>query len=315
MLKSNLKDVVIAVTYQCNSRCIMCEIWKKKSVLELYPEDYINLPKNLQDINITGGEPFLRNDLYKIIKILSQRCLKANIIISTNGFATDLILSQAEKIIKIFPKIKIAISIDGIEEKHNKIRNVINGFEKSIKTIVGLKKVGVKNLKIAFTLGDYNIEELSKVYNLTKKLSLEFSLAIVHSSENFFSKENKINKKEKIIEKLNWLIKKELSSWNFKKWLRAYFIYGLKIYIKTGKRIIPDYSGKDNIFIDPVGDIYPCDVSNKKIGELKYFTSLNFKKVDSSNCDSNWMICTARQSMKKHWFKVGWWILKNKNLF
>ncbi|MFH1233457.1 MAG: radical SAM protein [Patescibacteria group bacterium] len=311
MLKSNLKDVVLAVTYRCNSRCIMCNIWEKKPTLESRPGDYVNLPKNLQNINITGGEPFLKNDLHKIIEILSQRCPKAKIIISTNGFAVDLILSQTEKIIKIFPKIGIAISIDGIGENHNKIRGVVGGFEKSMRTIKGLKKLGVKNLKVAFTLGDYNIEELSKVYILASELGFEFSLAIVHSSENFFSKENKISKKKELAEKLDWLIKRELLSWSLKRWVRAYFAYGAKLYIKTGKRIIPDYSGKDNVFIDPIGDVYPCDVSSEKIGELKNFRTI-CKIKDDKKCTQSWMVCTARQSMKKHWLKVGWWVLKNK---
>ncbi|MEK7202884.1 MAG: radical SAM protein [Patescibacteria group bacterium] len=310
MLKSNLKDVVLAITYSCNSRCIMCGIWEKKFTMELRPEDYANLPKNLQDINITGGEPFLRDDLYKIIEIISQRCSKANIVISTNGFATNLILSQAEKIIKIFPKIGIAISIDGIEDEHNKIRGVVNGFEKSIKTIVGLKKLGVKNLKVAFTLGDYNIEELSKVYFLASNLGLEFSFAIAHSSENFFNKKNKLSKKKELAEKLDWLIKKELSCWNLKRWARAYFTYGAKAYVEIGERILPDYSGKYSIFIDPLGDIYSSNVSLEKIGELKNFHVSKIKD-DKINAQS-WMVCTARQSIKKHWLKVGWWILKNK---
>ncbi|MDO9399659.1 MAG: glycosyltransferase [bacterium] len=308
---SNFKDVVLAVTYRCNSRCVMCNIWKKEPVLELCPSDYNNLPKNLQDINITGGEPFLRNDLCEIIEIISKRCSKANIVISTNGFATDLILSQTKKIIEIFPKIGIAISIDGIGEKHNETRGVVGGFEKSIKTIENLKKLGVKNLKIAFTLGDYNIKELSKVYNLANKLGVEFSLAITHSSENFFNKENKLNKKKELIKQLNWLIKKELSSWSLKKWARAYFVYGAKVYIKTGKRILPDYSGKDNLFIDPFGDIYASGVSSQKIGELRNFQMFSEIKNDQK-CEQSWMVCTARSAIKKHWFRVIVWIFKNK---
>lgn len=314
MPKSNLKDVVLAVTYRCNSRCVMCNIWKKEPAPELRPEDYGNLPENLQDINITGGEPFLRNDLREIIEIISQRCPKVNIIISTNGFATNLILSQVKGIIKIQPKIGIAVSIDGIGEKHDEIRGIPGGFKKVMATFNGLRELGMKNLKIAFTLGDYNFAELPPVYNLARELGAEFSLAVAHSSENFFSKENKIEKQREMAGKLDWLIKQELSGWNPKRWARAYFTYGLKEFILTGERILSDYSGQDNVFIDPLGDIYPCDVSSEKIGELKNFRV--FSKVkDDKKCARSWMVCTARPAIKKYWLRVGAWILKNKFFF
>jgi SAM-dependent methyltransferase len=104
-----------------------------------------------------------------------------------------------------------------------------------------------------------------------------------------------------------------MKNWNLKKWARAYFAYGAREFIKNGKRILPDYSGKLNIFIDPFGDIYPCDISIKKIGKLKDsgFT-LAEEWPDDNACEKSWMVCTARPAIKKHWLKVGIWILKEK---
>jgi Fe-coproporphyrin III synthase len=308
---STIKDAVIAVTYQCNSRCRMCNIWKIKDNLPgITPEDFSNLPKTLESVNITGGEPFLRMDLNLIITTIKNQCPKANIIISSNGFATDLITAQIQKIKEIDPEIGVAISIDGIGQAHNKIRGIEGGYEKVLATIMNLEKLGVKHLKIGFTLGDYNTTELAKVYGLAKRLEMEFSLAIVHSSENYFGKVNDLGNKNKMIEQLDWLVKQELKSWNRKKWGRAYFAYGAKKFIKTGKRILPDYSGRFNIFIDPQGNIYPCDVSSDKIGTLNNFK--NIKCAMSQQCQKSWMVCTARQSIKKHWFRAGIWILANK---
>jgi Fe-coproporphyrin III synthase len=313
---SGLKDAVIAVTYQCNSRCRMCNIWQiKNNKPGLMPEDFLNLPETLRSVNITGGEPFLRPDLDLIIATVKKRCPKANIIISSNGFATDLITSQMQKIIGIDPEIGVAISIDGIGKAHEEIRGIEGGYEKVLSTIMNLKKLGVKHLKIGFTLGDYNATELLKVYRLAARLGMEFSLAIVHSSENYFGKVNILKDKEKMIGQLDWLIKRELGSWNKKQWGRAYFAHGAREFIRTGKRILPDYSGKFNIFIDPRGDVYPCDVSSDKIGE---FSDLkNIKSGVDENCHKSWMVCTARQSIKKHWMKVSLWIVVNKlkNIF
>ncbi|MBT4071635.1 MAG: radical SAM protein, partial [Candidatus Magasanikbacteria bacterium] len=54
-------DCVLGVTYNCNSRCTMCNIWKIKNSPELPVKEYEKLPRSLRDINISGGEPFLRD--------------------------------------------------------------------------------------------------------------------------------------------------------------------------------------------------------------------------------------------------------------
>ncbi|NLC30923.1 MAG: radical SAM protein [Candidatus Moranbacteria bacterium] len=316
MKKTSIKEAVIAVTYRCNSRCRMCNIWQiKEHSGELVAGDFSHLPLNLRDINITGGEPFLRGDLFEIIRVINKQCPKANIIISSNGFATELILSKMRQLLEIKPNIGVAISVDGIGEKHNKIRGIENGFEKVITTIKKLREIGVRNLKIGFTIGEYNPGELFGVYALAQELGTELSLTVVHSSENYFGKENTIKDKKEIVKALNWLIKKELSSWNPKNWARSYFAYGAREFVKTGERILPDYSGILSVFIDPQGVIYPCDVSNFKLGSLK--NSGDIEKISIpqlSGCEKSWMVCTARQSIKKHFIRVIVWIILHKFL-
>lgn len=307
-MNNKIKDAVIAVTYRCNSKCGMCGIWQKKNYFEADSGIYLNLPKGLTDINITGGEPFLHNGLVKIFENIVKKAPAADIVISTNGFATELIIKKMECIHKIKKNIAVAVSIDGIGGRHNKIRGVENGYNKALSTINKLKSMGIKKLKLAFTLGDYNYDELKNVYELARFLDLEFSFSLVHSSENYFAKQNKIMKKIDLTRTVNWLIEKELAASNYKNWGRAYFAHGVCEFLKTGKRLLPDYSGILNIFIDPAGNIYPNSISDYKIGHLSNFQNgLKFAAAPE-----NWMVCTARQAILKHWAKAGYWILKNK---
>lgn len=310
MHKANITDVVLAITYRCNSRCRMCNIWQKQDHDgEIKDSDLAGLPRNLTDINLTGGEPFLRQDLFELVKEIIGRCPKAKLIISSNGFATDLIIGQLGKLLKICPQIGIAISLDGIGETHDRIRGIEHGFKKAMATISAIKALGVKNLKIAFTQGDYNIGELKKVYDLSRDLGLEFSLALVHSSDNYFGAYNKIEHRTEIISEFDRLSKEQLAGWSPKLWARAYFTDGLITLLKTGKRPLPDYSGVANIFIDPSGRIFPCDVAVEPIGWLSPW---RLERKDGDSCAHSWMICTARPAMKRHLSRVGWWILKNK---
>lgn len=314
-------DFVLAITYSCNSRCRMCNIWKKEAQPVLDLAEYNKLPKDIKDVNLTGGEPFLSPILIEIVKILIAKNPNVRIIISSNGFATELIKEKISEIIKIKPDIGIGISLDGIGEIHDQIRGIPGGYDKIRKTITMLKALGITNLRLAFTAGDYNINELHKVYNLSKELGVQFTLAAIHNAENYFNTvDNKISKINDFEKEFDLLIKEELSTSSPKHWLRAYFTYALLQFIKTGKRLLPNYSGRDNIFIDPSGEVYPSDVSGHSMGNIRQFKKFETlfysekaqEAIELESLNQNWMICTARSAIKKHPLKVILWIIKSK---
>jgi len=325
MNKVNLPiDCVLAVTYRCNSRCTMCDIWKLKDTPELELEQYKKLPPTLRDINVSGGEPFLRQDIVELVRTLHETCPKARIVISTNGYLTDLIKEKMREILKIAPNAGVGISIDGIGEMHDKIRGIPGGFNLATKTVKVLREeVGMKNLRLAFTVSKQNVDNLSKVYDLSRELGVQFTLALAQSSEFFFGgKQIEGVPEEKILnEQFDYVIKKELQSWQTKRWARAYFAKSLLDFAVTGKQALPSRAGFDLFFLDPFGNVYPSVVHNAVMGNLH---EKNFEeiwnsaeaatartKVREAKTDV-WMICTARTAIKRHPIKVGWWIIRNK---
>lgn len=315
----SIKDIVLAVTYQCNSRCQFCNIWQSRKTFTCQPTDYKNLPQNVKNVNISGGEPFLRKDLAGIIRIISRQCAQAKIVISTNGFMPSAIKKQMQEIIKFKRDIGVTVSLDGFGKAHEELRGFPGGFCLALETIRLLKELGIKNLKIAFTLGDKNINQLRRVYQLSHQLGIEFSLAVLHNSSHYFQKkDNRIKCLSRIRKELNWLIEQELRSFSPKRWLRAYFTWGVLMFLENRKRVLQDYSGLTSLFIDPFGYIYPSDVWDLKIGRLQKiknwskFSDKTRKMILSEERPVSWMICTARQAIKKHWLKVAWWVLKEE---
>jgi len=319
--KNKIKDVVLAITYQCNARCRFCNIWTSQEDFSCQFDDYKRLPRTIKNVNISGGEPFLRDDLPEVIRVIKNQCPKAKIIISTNGFTPCKIKEQMQKIIKFKRDIGIAVSLDGFGKIHEELRGFPGGFSLALETIRLLKELRIRNIKIAFTLGNQNINQLKRMYNLSKELNVEFSLAAYHNSPHYFKKEdnesiNAINLRNEF----SWLIKQELKSFSPKKWVRAYFAFGLFNFLKNKKRILPDYSGINSLFIDPFGNVYPSDIWNLKLGNLKKIDNWNnFLKESEIKMLSNkrpesWMICTAREAIKKHYLKAILWILRKKLL-
>ena len=341
-------DCVLAITYNCNARCVMCDIWKIKGFPELPVAEFAKLPSTLRDINISGGEPFLRPDLPEIIAVVVKACPKARIVISTNGFLTDLVVKQMKKILKIKPDIGVAISIDGMDEMHDEMRGIPGGFSKDMETLRQLKELGMTNLRLGFTITEKNIKHLKKVYDLSRRLGAQFTHSFAQSSEFYFGGKTNTDfqglgdesltegmalatedsnhvsgpLRELLREQYTYIIKSELRGWNLKRWARAYFAFGMYTFITSRNPVVSNAPARDFFFLDPNGVIYPSVVHNIRMGNIREMSGVEKfwcseeaeevrRQVDAGKVPV-WMICTARTAIKKHPLKVLALVIKNK---
>lgn len=321
--KYSPRDATIAITHHCNSRCQMCNIWQDKNPAVLPVSAFNNLSPDLRYINLSGGEPFLHPDLIEIVKTVNQNSPKAKIIISTNGLLSNLIVERMAEIKKIDPRVGVRVSIDGLSDTHDKIRGIPGIFRAAMETVAGLKKIGIKNLGISFTIMDNNVAELKDVYDLSQELGVELALAAVQNSDIYFNKkDNRLSYVDKVREGLNYIIAKELKSPNPKHWLRAYYDFGLLHYAEKGERLLKSGAGFNSMFIDASGNIFPSMLITLKIGNLRenhldeiWNSPVAGKvraKIINENIQESWIVCTIREEMKRNAPKVLKWIFVNK---
>jgi len=303
----------------------MCNIWQYKGPAPLDADQYLKLPATLRNVNISGGEAMLRPDIAQVMINIKKVAPRAKFKISNNGFAPALTKKRMLEILEHIPKsdIGVTISIDGLEQMQEQVRRIPNGFKKNMETIEVCRELGINDITIAFTAGDYNIHQLMDMYNLSKKLKTEFTVAALHNSDHFFQiSTNKIDKLGKFREQFMQLVRAELRTWNPKRWVRAYFAYGILIYLFRNERPLPNYSGQKSLFLDPNGFVYPADVTPKPMGNIKDFityedllqTNEAQHSVEIESKTNHWMICTARTAIQSHPCTVIFWILKSKFL-
>lgn len=312
----------VIVTYRCNARCNMCSRYKKPS----QPEEEISLEtiKKLPPMyftNITGGEPFIRTDLKDIVRELSKK--SERIVISTNGFFTDRIIDLCKE----FPDVGIRISIEGLEETNNKIRGLEDGFNKGYSTLKKLVEMGRKDVGFGMTVQDANAKDLVALYNLSNEMNMEFATASLHNSFYFVEAKNIIHDRAMVAEEFEKLINELLKSRSPKKWFRAYFNHGLINYIYGQKRLLPCDMAFDTFFIDPYGDVMPCNGTKDKevMGNLNECDSWeelwNSKEAEAVRgkvrcCDRNcWMIGSVSPAMHKYIWVPVFWVLCHKLKF
>ena len=252
-------DASIILTYRCPMRCKMCNVWQypTEKSKEIQPEDLRTLPK-WKFINLTGGEPFIREDLDKIV----EECYKhtERIVISTSGWFEDRVVALAKK----FPNIGIRISIEGLEQTNNEIRGLQNGYQRGYGTLKKLREMGMKDVGFGMTVQDKNAPDLVPLYKISDEMGMEFATASLHNSFYFVEAKNIIHDRPMVAKNFENLVNELLRSNSPKKWFRAYFNHGLINYIYSQKRLLPCDMSFDTFFIDPYGDVMPCNGTKDK---------------------------------------------------
>lgn len=317
MSDKKLNGTVI-VTYRCNARCSMCNRYKAPSK----PEEEIGIEtiKKLPPMyftNITGGEPFIRTDLKDIVRELYKK--SDRIVISTNGFFTERIIDLCKE----FPNVGIRISIEGLEETNNEIRGLQDGFQRGYSTLKRLRKMGMRDVGFGMTVQDKNASDLVPLYEISNEMGMEFATASLHNSFYFVETKNIIQDRLWVAKNFEKLINRLLSSRSPKKWFRAYFNHGLINYIFSQKRLLPCDMSFDTFFIDPYGDVMPCNGTKEKevMGNLNCQTwdeIWNSKEAEQVRkkvrcCERNcWMIGSVSPAMHKYIWIPAWWVIRHK---
>ncbi len=175
-----LKDLFIEVTSRCNARCEHCG----SSCGDFVPKDEISaedLKKTLKSIsehynpkdillNITGGEPLVRRDLFEIMDYANKLGFRWGM--TSNGMLIndDIIKKMVDTNMET-----VSISIDGLKETHEKFRKVPNSFDRIIE---GIKKMqdtpSIKIVQVTTVANKKNINELEDIYKLMLDLGIKY---------------------------------------------------------------------------------------------------------------------------------------------
>lgn len=173
-----LANLFIEVTSRCNARCEHCG----SNCENIISEDEISaddLKKTLLDIskhyktkdillNITGGEPLVRKDLFEIMNYANKLGYRWGM--TSNGMLiNDEILEKMNQ-----TKMEtISISIDGLKQTHESFRKVPGSFDRIIENIKKLQHVpSIKIVQVTTVANKKNLSELEELYRLMKKINI-----------------------------------------------------------------------------------------------------------------------------------------------
>ena len=163
------------INNMCNLNCMHCRVSEKndknklslKEAKELLSQLWFN---GVTDMNFSGGEPFLREDLFELLEYSEKF---NSIVITTNG---TFLNEETCKKLSEFPNVKLSISLDGMEETHDRFRRKKGTFKKVIEALPILKKYNIK-YAIKYTLSTETVKDVLDVVRLVaSKGATEFNV-------------------------------------------------------------------------------------------------------------------------------------------
>lgn len=285
-LGKKLRLVTFFVTSKCNSHCNHCFYWKTLGKQQDMPLEEIrkisNSLRNFNFLSLSGGEPFLRDDLPEICKIFYQQNNVRDISIPTNSLMPKRVLGMTKKILEYCPESKISLnlSLDGLKNTHDKMRGVKGSFNKIVKTVKGLKELRHehKNLiiNISTVLSNFNLNEVKDLIGFVKQ-NLEVdshSFEVLRGSpkdKNFkpLTPEQFESVLKLIIENnYHYFKKKGVFKAIYLKKKLEYFFRQQYLALKGENWDMPCLAGKTIMVIEPNGDIRPCELL-EPVGNIK----------------------------------------------
>ncbi len=134
--------VIAFVTGRCNMNCTFCCSAARtlRGVDELSPSQWgtaLAGSDALVHLTITGGEPFLRDDLLDVISCMVRSSGVPRLSINSNGYFPGRTAEVLEEILTRFPHLEtcLTISLDGPRAVHDRLRGVPDGFDRARATV------------------------------------------------------------------------------------------------------------------------------------------------------------------------------------
>lgn len=253
-----MRSIELAVTYQCQASCHKCYavnlLDKNKDYLTVDQiKGIINQAVRLGiiHVNITGGEPTLRNDILEIIDACRPREIMVSLV--TNALA---LTREKMRLFKKYGINTIQISLDSADRQtHDQLRGVPGCYDKVMFAACWARELGI-NLCFSTVLSKESTSDKSEMYKLLDLARREKAFLLICDSGAVGGWREQYEKMMTCAER-NKALEELMRHPN----ARHHNMYNFRI--KTG---CP--AGIEKIYITAYGDVTPCDLIHDSFGNV-----------------------------------------------
>jgi MoaA/NifB/PqqE/SkfB family radical SAM enzyme len=289
ILRANLHQsrlpykLTLVATYHCNFRCEMCQIWQKKSVNEMTPDEvetFFARWSQFSWVHLTGGELFMRRDFEDVVAAI----LEANqglylLNFPTTGWFGDRTVALVERILRSrVGRLMVTISLDGPPDIHEQMRGLPGSWQRAIDTYRRLRGIRTHNFQVVvgMTLLARNAGLVDDAIAAIRQEVPGFErtdlhLNIGHQSPHYFANAKGVGAQD--VNAVAAAIESHRlqagGRWHPVRFLEDRYQLLVARYYAEHRSPLPCTALSSSCFIDPYWDLYPCSIWDHKLANLR----------------------------------------------
>ncbi len=289
-LEDELRELHLELTYACNLRCRMCDIWGRYAKDRgLYRREMTvpqilehiagsKLLSNVRLVIVSGGEPFLKPGISDLVSGVLDS-LKANVGILSNLYNHNVTMARLGEIRTRagLDRIWIGTSLDGLEKAHNDTRGAKDAFERFNET-VGMLRNAFPRLPVTvnYTLTSDNYRDIYETYRFCVSRNLSMSVQFPVSWADAESFTFDASALQEIERQLLLIIEDEVKEHEAGRMsehtllAKTFYLSGLIDYQRNPRRVFAKcVAGRRFAAFSPEGKVYFCPIlKNTAVGSL-----------------------------------------------
>jgi MoaA/NifB/PqqE/SkfB family radical SAM enzyme len=273
--------VILFINSICNQRCEHCFYWRNLNKKDdLTKEEIFALSDSLgkiENLNLSGGEPFLRPEFGEICRHFIQKNQVRQIYVPSNGYFTDRTVKHVTEVLKEkdLQFFVVELSLDGLGEFHNEFRGSPGSFDKAMKTYDALAEIQERDPRLRIhaisTATGINTDEIRRLttylYERCPKMD-HHNLAIIRGDRKNPTLEGpSLAEYQKLYEYVRRLWSKREEG-RYGGIVEPMLQWAKTKTAEAKTQVIPCRAGKLNVVIHANGDVAVCE-NHPPIGNLR----------------------------------------------
>ncbi len=313
--------LTLIVTWTCDARCVMCNIWKrpKDGVMTLEEvERFFEKNPWFSWVNVSGGEIWTRPDAQELFLAVIARSKDLFLLdFPSTGQQTEKIVAGVEKILATkLPKLLVTISLDGPPQTHDEVRGRKGAFANATATFAALRKLRSKRLDVflGMTLGEFNKGRIFETFDAVRSVVPDVELREMHvnvaqESAHYYQNAGVGRAPPAALADLAAFMEKRGSPTHPVAVLERRYQRLAPMFLETGRTPLPCKALASSVFVDARWNVYPCSMYDAPLGNLRENdfdldavwndakTSSLQRDIAERKCPNCWTPCEAYQTI------------------
>ncbi len=273
--------LTLIVTWTCDCRCKMCNIWQRPKPRPLTVEEvrtFFRKNPGFSWVNLSGGEIFTRRDATDLVAAVVEEARDLYLLdFPTTGQQTEAVLAGVRTALERgVPRLLVTVSLDGAGEEHDEVRRIEGAYGHAVETFRQLRAIRRRGFAAYFgvTLSPFNRGGLLRIVDRVRQdipgvSEKDFHVNLAQESAHYYGNVGMGTPGQDLLADIEEFLRRKGRGAGPVDLLERMYQKRLRSFVETGRTPVPCRALRSSIYIDPTWQVYPCTMWDSPLGNLR----------------------------------------------